>query len=51
MLQNNNSTHVLRRQDATELTPEEKLSPQVIEELYDSIIEKAKRLLGNEFDR
>jgi len=43
--------HITRREDARELIPEEKLSPQVIEERYDSIIEKAKQLPGNELDR
>lgn len=43
--------HITRREDARELTPQEKLSPQDIEELYDSIIEKAKGLPGNELDR
>ena len=45
------SQRITRREDARELTPEEKLSPQVIEEKYDSIIEKAKRLPGDELDR
>ena len=46
-----NTQPITIREDARELTPQEKLSPQDIEELYDSIIEKAKGLPGNELDR
>ena len=42
---------VYRREDARELTPEERMPPEVIEERYDNIIEKAKRLPGDELDR
>jgi len=57
MLQENNSTDVRNSQPITnreylrELNPEDKLSPQVIEERYDKVIEKANLLPGNELDR
>ena len=47
---NDNSTNVLRSQDARELTPEEKLSPLDLE-IFDDVIEKAKSLPGDELDR